>query len=124
MGTKTLTKVKVLSLVLVLVFIFTGCGPKATFKNPDDAVEHFLNGENVVGLTILVHTNTDKDVVEFENKLGIIYSEGYKGSFMKKVVIFLNEGNSFEAGHAYAVKIESIRETRTGDIYIDGDIVS
>lgn len=124
MRTKTRTATAlVLAIIIAFTFVITGCGPKATFKHPDDAVERFLNGEEIVGLTIVVHTNPDKDVAEFSSKLGVIYDEGYHGSFTKTVVIFVGENDSFGANETHVVKINSVRETRTGYIYIYAVIV-
>lgn len=123
METKSLTKVKLIAVILVLAFLFTGCGPKATFKHPDDAAERFLSGEDVVGLTIKVHTNPDREIAEYDSALGVIYNQGYKGSLMKKLLIFVEDGQTFGANETHVVRIVSIHETRTGDIYINGTIV-
>lgn len=101
------TNIKVLAILMVMVFIFTGCGSKATFKNPDSLGEYLKKDENCIGLTVAVPI---KDNGFYDNRLGILYSEPINGSLAYDICIEVEDVEQVNDGRKVAiVKIQDVR---------------
>lgn len=115
-----LSKIKIAAVLLSIIFIFTACGSSADFANPNKAIDAYVNGQNIVGLTVNV-TASISDTGSFDTSCAF-YSEGYNGSFSESVLVSGRGAIAIEKGKTYTIKITEVRKSNNTYV-IMGDFV-
>ena len=125
MKTFALSKIRMIAVLLSFIFVLTACGGATTnsadFANPNKAVDAYLDGQNIVGLTVnvtavLSDTGTSDGLCSF-------YSDGYNGSFKENVLVYGRGAIAIEKGESYTIKITEVRKSNN-TYAIEGDFVT
>lgn len=120
-----LSKIKMLAVFLSFVFVLTACGSSGTkssadFANPNKAIDAYVDGQNIVGLTVdVVATLSDTGSDDIRCSF---YVDGYNGSFKENVLVYGRGAIEIEKDKTYTVKITEVRKSNN-TYAIEGDFV-
>ena len=113
------SKIKLVAVLLSFVVILTACGGSTNsvkFENPNKAIDAYVNGQNIVGLTVEVRATLSD--TGSEDTVCSFYSEGYNGSFKENVLVSGYGAIEIEKGKSYIVKITEVRKSNNTYVII------
>ena len=123
----TMRKIIALTLTAVLLltmgFAVTGCGSKADYSSPSEAIEAYSNGENIVGKTVTVVASMNYAPLG-NNMGGVIYTQS---SLKLNANVYIcttgTSGAGIKEGQTVKFKISSVDDHLKFSYYIEGTVV-
>jgi len=113
------SKIKLVAVLLSFVVILTACGGvtnSVNYENPNKAIDAYVKGQNIVGLTVEVKATLSD--TGSEDIACSFYSEGYNGSFKENVLVSGYGAIQIKKDKVYTVKITEVRKSNNTYVII------
>lgn len=115
-------RVAALAVIMSLVFAVTACGVTADYKDIGSALDAYTTGSYIVGKTVSISTDRDKEASDRLEALGVLYNgEYFKGGSKYDVIIWIENDCDWESGKKYTVRITDVI-TDTTSYFVYGTI--